>query len=151
MTPQAVVSHASKGRLRVRIPSKRRHAGFFKDLKKVLEHVDRIEAVSANPELGSLLILGELSVDEIFSIAEKKHLFVKRKAARQDTFLKDLLNLIRDTDEALKEASGGKLDVGTVTFGTLLGLGLYQVWKGDVLASASSLLVGALGYIRFTV
>ena len=51
------LSHVSKGRLRLRIPSKKRDTAFFSGLQAVLSAVPGLDQVKVNPLSGSLLIL----------------------------------------------------------------------------------------------
>jgi len=46
-----------------------------------------------------------------------------------------------------KTATNGRVDLATVAFGALLGLGVYQIVRGQMLASASSLLVSAIAFL----
>ena len=64
------LSHVSKGRLRLRIPSKKRDAAFFSELQAVLSAIPGLDQVKVNPLSGSLLILHSELPEEMASFVK---------------------------------------------------------------------------------
>ena len=56
LPPDAYISHATSGRFRIRVPSKKGDAAFFQSLKELGGNFPNIHEVSVNPVSGSILI-----------------------------------------------------------------------------------------------
>jgi Heavy metal associated domain 2 len=75
MLPDAHVVHQTRGRLRVRIPSERRHAEYFAKLRSQFTELEGIQAIETNYVTGSLLLIHKLPVGAIEEHAIKNGLF----------------------------------------------------------------------------
>lgn len=131
MLPQAYVSHSSKGRLRFRVPSKKSDLAYFSTLHQTFEEYDFIHQLEVNPSTGSVLVLHSEDTDTVLSCG-KKHL---------------LFESIQEKAEPKSEQAQGFASSATnphsVLIKSLIGLGMVQVLRGEVLAPASTLFMDA--------
>src|SRR5947209_11616333 len=73
--PQARVCHYASGRLRVKIPEKRRDEAFFDKLREHLSGWDSIERVEVNPLTASVLVEFSSLLELLAENAMKNDLF----------------------------------------------------------------------------
>lgn len=68
MLPDAFITHATQGRVRIKIPSKKSDAAYFASLKEksaALSELPGIQRIEANPLTGSILVLHTLDLEAI--------------------------------------------------------------------------------------
>ena len=118
MLPHAYVSHESPGRLRLRIPSLRYDENYFSKVQERLSAHAGVLRVETSPVTGSVLVLHQLGAQELLLASEGLGLFAAGA----------LVPTERPAPWEVK---------------TLVGLGLLQVARGQLLAPASSLLMDA--------
>jgi Heavy metal associated domain 2 len=143
--PQARVCHYASGRLRVKIPEKRRDEAFFDKLRERLSGWDSVERVEVNPLTASVLVefssllellaenaikndLFEVDFDALSGIGEEPKPLTDHAAA---AFAK--------ADESIRRWSAGAADLRSAVFVFLLGAGLMQALRGNVAAPAATL------------
>jgi hypothetical protein len=151
MIPIGLLSHHSKERIRIRIPHKRQDISYFAFLHACFEKMAEVRAVETNPFLGSLLLITSLGAEDIFAYAELHKLFHKLdepigNAGRSENLLVQATQAAKRLDQQLKDSTNGMIDLKTVACGAFAGLCIYQIAKGQVLASASSLMMSALTF-----
>jgi hypothetical protein len=134
MIPEAYISHRLNQRIRIKIPSKRGHAGFFASVEKAFSgrenHKERVEV---NPYTASALFLGRYSLKTIAEKGRKAGLFdLQSSKIRKETLLGTVRNTFKDADKSLLKFSGGELDIPSVIFLGLVGHGLYQFVRGNL-------------------
>ena len=137
MPARAIVEHRVPGRVRVRIPSKRRDPSFFEAVVQKIRQHPRVHELSANLHTGSVVIHHSGNADEILSLAF------------------DLFEL-NDSDEASKRlravANRSGLPLPEILDGTAVvtaGLGVYQLARRGDLGTASENFWAAFGSYRF--
>lgn len=138
MVPVAYLEHELAGRIRLRVPSKRGDGSFFEAARQGLSGAAAVEAVSANPDTGSVLIrfsgdLGSLEAE----------------AARRGIFSLDRGKPAKVPSTILTRANAAAAagPVNPTTLG-LSGLGLYQITRGRALGSASEIFWNAYAAYR---
>ncbi|MGA2192354.1 MAG: HMA2 domain-containing protein [Nitrospirota bacterium] len=139
--PKAHVGHTSKGRIRFKVPSKKGDARFFVSVKEKLEKSDKVATIEVNPVTGSILVTHNTDDDSIIKLAEagktfKVDIINKPGRPKHPPVSRDMLHGFKGLDEKLKSATGGELDLPSVAFLTLLGIGIYQIIKGNFAAPA---------------
>ncbi len=132
------LSHASKGRLRLRIPSKKRDSAFFAQLQAVLSAIPGLDQVQANPLSGSLLILHSELPEEMTSFIETlAGLAPKRKAGgKSNTIYQRVTGTFHQVNTQIQGFTKGELDVPTLTFIALVVVGVYQISRKNFAAPA---------------
>lgn len=136
--PKAHISHQTKGRLRVKIPSKKGDKLFFSSLKDSLAKHKDVTEVRTNHVTGSALILHNSDTDTIVKFAEDGNLFSMIDAAIKShpRISRDLFNGFKGLDSGIRSATAGELDVPSVAFLSLIGMGIYDISRGNFAAPA---------------
>src|SRR5258707_14757814 len=153
--PAGRVCHLTTGRLRVKIPEKRRDEAFFTNLAQRLASWDSIEKVEVNPLTASVLV----------HFSDLGALFAE-SAMRNDLFTVDFDQLEAedgkprqaltewakqgwaDADKALRRWSGGNADIRSTAFLALVLGGILQLFRGQIAPPAATLLWDAGEILR---
>jgi hypothetical protein len=137
LPPDAYVSHHTAGRFRIRIPSKKGDAAFFESLKALGGQFPNIHEVQVNPVTGSLLIKHSLDPATMEELARK---YFPEQARQIDSPSSNIHRQVTETyhqvDTKIKKFTGGEMDMGTLSFGALLIMGIYQISRGNFMAPA---------------
>lgn len=165
--PEAKLSHHSKGRFRFRIAKKRGDAKYFKHLNQFFSQLKGIQSVEINPSFGSILLLTNLPKENLFDLVQKNNLFyvqiskinqtktkttissakVTRDYSKTDSGLIRIAKCLNNVDQSIKNSTYGVLDLTTLAFGAFAGLGIYQIARGQILASGTAMLATACALI----
>ncbi|MCX7770144.1 MAG: hypothetical protein N2202_03575, partial [Proteobacteria bacterium] len=121
--PDAEVCHITKGRVRIKIPSKKGNKSFFDELRNTLINDGFAKEVSINPSISSFILYTEENLDNIKTYAREKNLFElktideeKRKVINYT--IKQAYN---NLDSKLKRFFNNEIDLGSTVFLTLIG------------------------------
>lgn len=129
MLPVAVVAHSARGRTRFKIPARRRDAQYFATVEQRLPNAPDVGGVQTNPITGSVLVHHGGPAEALYRYAEQNELFrVSTLADRASDLLRERG---RSLDQQLREFTGGYLDVRSLTFITLVSIGLVQTLRGQ--------------------
>ena len=141
----AQIVHELPGRLRLRIPDKRKDAVFFNELKANALALDGIEQVFSDPLTGSLLIRHLLNSDEIRNLFRNRlNLTLEAVVpARPSSALAPLSTTVSIMDQGLRRATGGVTDLRVLIFLLLVALAIRQILRGQVMVPAAALLWNA--------
>lgn len=148
MIPTAHISHTIAGRMRLRIPTKRRDADFFAELARTFSTLEGVAWVKPNFLTGSVLVVHkpELTMDQIQRFAQERELFeIASQPSRPAIELGPLIAVSRhwlaqrfgQAEKPTAETRGGIVLA-------LLILGLIQLSRGQILAPATTLFWYAL-------
>ena len=146
----AVITHCSPTRMRVRVPNKRHDPDFFKVLAQEFKNFSGVIGVESNPLTASVLLLIEGDVLAIRCLVEACQWLefkVFSKKSKSPSLVDQASNLTLEANQILRSATAGLLDVPSLLFLMLFGLGVFQVSQGKILASASALLMSALSFL----
>jgi hypothetical protein len=134
MLPVAVVAHSARGRTRLKIPARRRDAQYFATVEQHLLNAPDVERVQTNPITGSVLVHHRGPAEGLHTYAESNELFrVSMLPDRASTLLRQRG---RSLDQQVREFTSGYFDVRSLTFITLVSIGLVQVLRGQVAGPA---------------
>jgi hypothetical protein len=133
MLPEAKVSHQSAKRLRIRVPSKKGDREYFKSVGDTLVRYQEFDVLQLNPVTGSVLLIDErLDVGGLEAYAEEKGLFALRRKALQTLPLsRRIAEPLSSTNVFLSRTTGGFLDLPGAAFLLLLGVGIYEILRGN--------------------
>jgi len=144
----AFVIHELPGRLRLRIPEKRSDPAFFADLAERLSECPGVTGVKPNALTGSVLLFhaAETSASDVTRFAEQTALFSVKpsSATAARTLGQQAAKGLDAFDRSLTAVSGGWVDLQSVCFLLLLGLGVHQARRGQLLSPAAPLLWEAI-------
>ena len=133
MLPDAHVVHQMLGRLRVRIPSRRRNAQYFARVRQQLAELEGVRAIETNHMTGSVLILHQLSAREIEEHAVKHGLFRLRFSLPDPAPLSQRISTqLGKFGAGVERASGGAVDVPAVVAITFAAAASFQLLKNRV-------------------
>ena len=132
--PKALIEHQVTGRMRLRIPARRKDVGFFDDTAKKLLLFDRITRVAANPVTAGILILHDGDGSGVLAEARDAGLF--------DTAAPPVDPLRKQKPSMQALETQNPRDAAAIA---LAAAGLMQVARGRVLGSASENLWNAYG------
>jgi hypothetical protein len=137
MIPEAVVSHTTPGRVRVRVPSRKGDTAYFSALKEHFTHFEGVEQIEANALTSSVLLIHSADLNAVAAFAEEQALFkLKKLRPHTSSFSSNFASAFNDFDKRVKRLTGSELDVPGVAFVTLLGFGIYEIGRGNFAAPA---------------
>lgn len=140
MLEVAALVHKSPGRARLRIARRRNDADYFAALAQVLGECAGVEHVEANPRTASVLVLHTTELGAIFSYAEQRELFARPTVTANEWVLETVADRMSAMDERLLERSDGQWGLSSLAFYGLLAATGYQVYRGNLLPAAETLL-----------
>ena len=107
MVPEARVVHSTIGRLRVRIPDKKRDSSYFSLIKERLADCPGIESVEVNPLTGGALVIHDTDPAAIADYAASNGLFRFRpwKGPRR-TLFEGVEEALSTLNKRLKRVTG---------------------------------------------
>ncbi|MEJ2716201.1 MAG: hypothetical protein P8182_03545 [Deltaproteobacteria bacterium] len=129
--------HSTIGRLRVRIPAKKRDSSYFSLIKESLADCPGIENIEVNPLTGSALVIHDTDPAPIADYAASNGLFrFKPWKGSRRTLFESVEEVLGKLNRRLKMVTGGEFDVPSLFFTVLLVSGLYQIARGNLAAPA---------------
>jgi hypothetical protein len=143
--PRAHIDHNMPGRIRLRVPSRKNDAGYFKDLEERLARHPAVDQVWTRSLTGSALIFYRCSFDRLKEIFEREALFTLKEEASEA--LVPLTQIFFDRidrwNHNMKEATRGQWDLPTLVATGLVGASFYKISKGQLFPPAWALLGNA--------
>jgi hypothetical protein len=145
MLPEAYLSHLTKERLRIKIPSKKGDNAYFLSLKDQLSQFSKlpgIQRIEVNPTTGSILVLHTidpttLDLKTISQYTELNGLFrFNLPDPGQATIPKSFVETFGNLNRKIKGFTGGEIDIATLVFLGLLGIAMVQMKRGHVMMPA---------------
>lgn len=141
MSVPAFISHQVDGRVRIRIPSKQRDAGYFSMVRESLARCPGVDSVAVQPLTGGTLVLHHTAVTAIAEYAEEHGLFIIcDRAADPVPVVHEISNRFSTLNRGLTHSSAGKVDLATAAFFLFCGAGFLQLLRRNVLPAGITLL-----------
>jgi Heavy metal associated domain 2 len=131
--PHAYISHQGPGRLRVKIPSKKGDSVYFSELKKLLTQCKGVTEYETNPVTGSVLFVHGVDIKAVMEFAEGNHLF-KLGEGGSPSYSYEITESFKNLNKHLKGITGGEMDIPGLAFLSLVGFGIYQIGRGNLMA-----------------
>jgi hypothetical protein len=134
MMPEAFVSHCTPKRLRLKIPSHKGDVSYFSDLKETYSGVQAFESVEVNPLTGSILFVSEaIDLEAIAKRGEGAQLFqLPVTPPGPVPVAEKVVASLRSANQDIHRFTGGDIDLAGIAFLTLIGVGIYQISRGNV-------------------
>lgn len=135
MLPEAQVCHRSINRLRIRIPSRRGDRNYFESLREKFAALKTFESMEINPVTGSVLFLGKGADPSLVGDAGKSgglFSFKEEMEVRPVPLSRRIAEPIQGASAFLTRNTGGLVDLPGLAFVLLLGIGAYQVLRGNL-------------------
>ena len=143
--PEARLCHYASGRLRVKIPEKRRDDAFFEAVRKRLSGWDSIDRVEVNPLTASVLVEFASLLDLFAENAIKNDLFeidldaLSGLGEDPKALTEHAAEAFGKADESIRRWTGGAADLRSAVLVFLVGAGLMQAFRGNIAAPAATL------------
>jgi hypothetical protein len=147
--PSAHLVHHVEGRTRLRVPEHRGETEQLDRLAESLGAVQGVDAVTANPVTGSVLVYHRLSgPEELEAVARERGLFDLRRPGRRSLLSRRLGERVQErvgqAERWIEKESRGEVDLPGFTFVLLLFASFYQALRGRALPAGVTLLNYAL-------
>lgn len=137
MTPQGEIVHCIAHRMRVRVPARKGDVAYWQTVIDTLKKLPGVTSLRANPATAGILVEHTLPDREVLEFAREQKLFrTTRKQRKAIPLQKKVTASFSDMNKSVKKFSGGELDVGSLTFLGLVGVGAYQIARGNFTAPA---------------
>jgi len=131
MIPTACIAHRTAGRARFRIPERKGDAAYFAETARHLAEALQPDRLEANPATGSLLIQDkDLDLKAVQDAAEEAGLF--RMESAPANLAQRATAPLSAVSERLRHMTFGQFDLANLAFFTLLGVGAYQLLRGNL-------------------
>lgn len=136
LLPEACIGHRTAERIRIKIPSRKGQPAYFSAVQKALLQNGAMDSVDVNPNTGSVLIKGaRLDAAVLASVGEENSLFkLEMSVSEVEPLSRKIVAPVRDLSRSVKDFSGGELDLPGMVFLTLLGVGIFQLVRGNFAA-----------------
>lgn len=142
--PRAVICHVTSGRLRLRIPERRRDEAFFAHLEERLSAWPGVEHVGVDAITAGVVVrfadgpafAARIRETDIFELEERD----PAAAVSTPSVLEETRQGLKRVDARLRELTGGAGDIASLVFFALLAGGVYQLARGNIAAPAVTLL-----------
>ena len=135
MIPDAVIAHASTGRLRIKIPSQKGNVGALKSYGDPFAACPGVLSIEVNPSTGSILLLHQTTVREISEYARSKDLFSlqehKVPKAPSADMRRSLGESFKSVDRQIQSLTDGELDLSGLALAGLVIAGTAQIVTGN--------------------
>ena len=132
---EGYISHESPGRLRIKFPVHKGDENFFTKLGKRLLSCPGVQKIEANPSTGSVLLLHESDTQAIVEFARGKKIFHLSEPKKGESPVhQNLISSFAGLNERVKSAMSGQVDLWGITSLLLIGAGVYQVARGNLVA-----------------
>jgi hypothetical protein len=134
MMPEAFISHRTSKRLRLKIPSHKGDLSYFAQLRDDFSRAQAFETLDVNPLTGSVLFVKEgIDIEAVKKGGEEAQLFELRAAQRGSVPVAErVASSFKSVNESLHRFTGGDVDLAGIAFLTLVGIGIYQISRGNV-------------------
>ena len=138
MIPEAIVCHSTPGRFRVKVPSRKGNAAYFSNLKDHFTQLEGVKEVEANALTGSVVFIHAAADLKAISVFAQEHSLFRLIKSESGTpaLSRNVARAFSDFDKRVKKFTGNELDVPGVAFLTLLGMGIYEIGRGNFAAPA---------------
>jgi len=136
MIRDAIVSHSSPGRLRVKIASLKGEEKALADCKDQVAQCPGVIRVDVSPVTGSMLFLHQSSITAIAEYARTKELFLLQEEGQiqgrgSGNLHQNITETFKGVDQKIRSLTDGEMNMGGLAFVVLMGAGVMQILNGN--------------------
>lgn len=124
----AYISHASPGRLRVRVPSRKGNEDYFARVRNEFSGVQGVSQIVTNPVTGSILVIHSIAPKTIDALLRAGNLVPPQNLHPQVSRTYEMF------DHRVRSFIGRGIDIGALASVALFVAGSYQITKGNFTA-----------------
>lgn len=142
MRPRALIVHRTGGRLRIRIPEKRKDLSFFLNVYNHLRHIPVVDEVVINPATASVLLLfSDTAGDAVSDVLAQHEMFSLGDSDKATKPLRDQGSLSGSgVNRLFPSRSSSANEFRAILFLIMTGLAIHQALRGQILIPALSVL-----------
>lgn len=119
--------------MRIRIPSRKHDPAYFQTVREYLSQVPDIASVEVNPLTGSVFCALGRDREGIEADMERGNLFkVVPVSTGKTTVAEKVFGRFKGVDAAVRDFTGGEVDIPSIAFLGLLGSALYEIALGNL-------------------
>lgn len=139
--PRALLVHCIPGRLRLRVPERRNDADYFARITARLSMLDGVRTVRSDARVASVLVLhADGSPGRIADHARSEGLFTLDTHPVHES-LAELVNRgCSELDGQVRSRTSGRLDLASIAFLGMTGVGLTKMLRGDAFPAGFSMI-----------
>jgi hypothetical protein len=137
--PAARIVHRMPGRSRLRTLGMKGNEEYFNQLQAALSQAEGVRSVRVNPLTESILLEHEKPIEEVVLEAERRG-YLRLENGTHESYLVQINRALSESDEKLRQATAGRLDLETLTFLGFVAGGIFQVARGHALPAGVTLL-----------
>jgi hypothetical protein len=138
-TPLVRVVHSIPGRTRLRAQDIKGNVAALDALRTGLEETPGVQTVAVTVLTGSVLVEHDVEIDDVLGQAERSGVLRVDTEVREH-YLATLNRALNVTEERVKDASNGKLDLETIAFVGFVAGGIYQMFNNHGLPAGVTML-----------
>jgi hypothetical protein len=132
MLPRAHIGHRTTNRLRLRIPSRKGDADYFAAARERLSQCRGVETIEVNSVTGSVLLLHQLELHQLARFGTENGLFSLESSNIVPKTINDkVVASLREFNGQISQFTGNELDLPSIAFLGLVGLGIYELSIGN--------------------
>lgn len=140
MVPAAHIVHRLRGRLRLKVPDKRRDADWLTEAASRLERMPGVRRVETRIISGSLLIYHQAGTALEERLASVDSFRITNASIATPPVLDPALDGLSRSQRKLKRRTGGRVNLETLLIALLVLAALGQALRGQIMVPAVSLL-----------
>ncbi len=148
--PEAHVSHAAAGRVRIKVPGRRGDSGYFAEAERWFGQCPGVRRVVVNPLTGSILIEHESDTAAILDFAETGDVVSLKPQGEAVPLAATLRESAVDLDRRLRRAAGDTLDLWSAASLIFFVLACIQLMRGHYMGPATTLFWTAVAAMRMS-
>jgi hypothetical protein len=142
----AHIVHRLPDRVRLRVPARRRDVRYFAEVARVLGGIEGV-TVKARAGTGSIVVARRgLDIEALAALARERRLFALTTTPPAGGDVIEAVGAGVDSLEGeLRRATGGGMNLASITFLCFVAVGLAQLLRGNIAAPAFSMFWYAAG------
>jgi hypothetical protein len=149
--PEAHISHAAAGRVRIKVPARRGDADYFARAAARFGECPGVQRIATNPLTASILIEHTTDTAAILDFAKAGDVVsLQRERGETVSLAATLREAAADADARLRRAAGDALDLWSATSLIFFTLACIQVLRGQYMGPATALLWTAIAAMRLS-
>jgi hypothetical protein len=147
--PLARVVHSIPGRTRLRALDIKGDEAALEALRSALEETPGVHEVRVSARTGSILLEHDGSAEDVLQAAESRG-YLRVDGTPQEPWLAAMHRALGESDQRLRFASKGKVDLETLSFVGFVAGGVYQIFNNHGLPAGVTMLRYAVELVTST-
>jgi hypothetical protein len=148
--PEAHISHAATGRVRIKVPARRGDADYFARVAERFGECPGVQRIVTNPLTASILIEHATDTATILDFAESGDVVSLQREPEAVSLAATVREAAANADVRLRRAAGDALDLWSAASLIFFTLACIQMLRGQYMGPATALLWTAIAAMRLS-